>query len=314
MTRGTDPSPLSAGNAPADVRAQKRQAIGLAPHRPTARAAVQHPPGLRRAGADTPGSCFVAGLVGVALATALLVAAMALGSPTSWKAVRAEWQRWAQEVEAPGSAAATSATSATSATPAVEAAAGAGPAMLYLATEFDGSPVLAEQDASGRFVTGQVADAGVYRMRIWPGNLAWSLPLRTCFGPYRLEAEGGLAAETPDGYAGLVGRFVDERNFYLFALDGTGRARVLLQKAGEWRVLQDWAQTPGAGPAGSPNRLALEDDGLALAFAVNGVELFRSDDLALPAGAAGLAAGAGAAVAQVDFDRLRLDSLDCAHP
>ncbi len=311
MTWETDPLPIAAAQTPMDVRAQKRQAIGLAPHRPTARAEVRRPPGLRRE-ASTPGSCLVAVLGSVIVATGLLVTAMLAGSPTSWEAVRAEWQRWWQVVGGPGDATATSAVTPTVLTP--MAAAGEEPSMLYLATDFDADPVLAEQSEPDRFVTGQVTEAGVYRMRIWPNNLAWSLPLRTCLGPYRLEAEGGLAAETPDGFAGVVGRFVDERNFYLFAVDGAGRARALLQKEGEWRVLQEWEPAPGAASAGAANRLRLEDDGLALAFAVNDVEMYRSDGLALPAGAAGLAGGAQAAQAEVNFERLRLDSLDCAHP
>ncbi|MCB0132430.1 MAG: hypothetical protein KDD78_16325, partial [Caldilineaceae bacterium] len=129
--------------------------------------------------------------------------------------------------------------------------------------------------------------------------------------PLRLQATVVVNAATPTGYAGLVGRLNDGRNFYLFAVDGQGRYQVQLQRDGLWSTLRPWTSAAAIQPAGIANHLRLDDDGRTVTFAVNDTILFSTDIVRLPAGSAGVAGGAQAQPAQVDFSQFTLYDLPC---
>jgi len=299
MTSGNDSLLYDATDD--DVRARKRVEIGLAPTRATAQTEVHRPPA--EADAASRSLTWLAWLLGaVILATLLLTLAKVAGAPTSWPFVRAQLRAWFT-----GETPSTYVTYDESLT---------APYRRLIALDFgvSGAAGLAEETLRGQYRLYADAQDGAYHMQVWPGNLAWSVLGKICLGPYRLETDATIDASSPDGYAGLMGRFQNARNFYLFAVNGEGAFRVSLLQDGEWRTVQPWTPSPAIHAAGASNALALTDDGRALVFYSNDTPLYSLDALALPAGNAGLAAGAGATPADVRFDWLRLYDLPCRTP
>ncbi len=119
-----------------------------------------------------------------------------------------------------------------------------------------------------------------------------------------------MATHTPWGYAGVVDRYVDAGNFYLFLVDGEGRFRPCrCKKTANWRRF-----SPGQGRTfliwrESTNTLTVDDDGRTLRFYGNGMLLFEG--LAgIDAGGVGLVGGAqDAGAAEIRFDWLQLYDL-----
>jgi hypothetical protein len=165
-------------------------------------------------------------------------------------------------------------------------------ALDFSGTGAAGAVGLAEEELRGQYNLYADPQDGAYHMQVWPGNLAWSVLGKICLGPYRLETNATIGANSPDGYAGLMGRFQNARNFYLFAVNGEGAFRVSLLQDGEWRSIQPWTPSPAVHEAGKSNALALTDDGRTLVFYSNDTPLYTLDALDLPAGNVGLAAGA----------------------
>ncbi len=284
-----------------DIRARKRAEIGLAPTRSTAKTDLHRPPA--EGDAANRGMVWLGWLLGaVILATLLLTLAKAAGAPTSWPFVRAQLRAWVTG-ETPN-AYITYDESLTA------------PYRRLIALNFGaaGAAGLAEEELRDQYKLYADPQDGTYHMQVWPGNLAWSVLGKICLGPYRLETAATISAASPDGYAGLMGRFQNARNFYLFSINGEGAFRVSLLQDGEWRSVQPWTPSPAINEAGRSNALALTDDGRTLVFYSNDTPLYSLDALALPAGNAGLAAGATTTPADVRFDWLRLYDLPCRTP
>ena len=160
---------------------------------------------------------------------------------------------------------------------------------------------------------GQVTDAGVYRMRIWPDHMAWSVLATACASPVQqLETTALVAADAPTGSAGMVGRYKNGSNFYLFHVDGAGAFEVLLMKDGIWQTVQPRQLDPAIHEAGTANELGLLDDGERLVFTANGQILHQIDSPGLAPGSVGLAGRAVAAPVEVNFDSFRLYGLPCS--
>lgn len=283
-----------------ESRARKRAEIGLTPDRPTARTEFQRPP-VGEEPVDGVWRWMAWLLGGVLLVTAMLVLAGIGNAPTAWPYVRAQADAWLRG-EMPGAA--------TTYDPALTA-----PYRRLLALDFGvGAAGLAEEELPNQHHLFADREQGSYHMRVWPGNLAWSVLGKVCLGPFRVESSARVAATAPAGYAGLLGRFQNARNFYLFALNGNGEYRVMLLLDGEWRTVQPWTSSPAINWAGGDNVLALTDDGRALSFFSNDSLLYTLDALALPAGNTGLAAGAVDHVADITYDWLHLYDLPCRVP
>lgn len=285
--------PIEQGIAVTDSRAQKRVAIGLSPQRPTAKSTVARPPSHESI-VGTLAVWLALALLALLLATGLLAVARLAGAPTDWPTVRATLAGWL--------------TAETAGTP-DDLADGY---RLLIASDFDRAPaVLAAADLPGHSVIGQVTDAGLYRMRVWPESLAWSTLGRICLAPYRLDAQATVAEAAPDGYVAMLGRFQDERNFYLFSVDGAGRYQVSVQLDGVWRVLQPWTADDAILTAGQANVLRLEDDGFRQLFFVNDAPLLQVNAAQLPAGNTGIAGGGLGAIVELDVNWLRFYDLPC---
>ena len=276
-----------------DEQVKKRMAIGLSAQRPTAKSAPQRPP--ERQSSQRLQFWTLVGIISALLvATLLLVFAKVANSPTSWP--------WVVRNLTGGVMSPKYADSDLNGY------------LLMAGSNFDeAGSILAAEERPGAYVMGQVADTGVYRMRIWPDNMAWSVLTTACPSPVQhIEASALVAADAPSGYAGMAGRYRNGSNFYLFHVDGAGAFEVLLMKDGAWQTVQARQLHPAINQAGTANQLGLLDDGEQLVFTANGQVLHQIDSPGLPSGSVGLAGRAVAAPTEVNFDSFRLYGLPCS--
>ena len=320
-TQTADPS------APLDERARKRVEIGLSRERPTARRVVQRPPqpGRRRQESreHEPGRMWILTLLmaAILLATSLLVVARLLGAPTTWHQVATDLRAWRTGASVQISDAQSSDVQIqrpsfplTLKPPRLLPAfiLRNEPAPSPLASDFTRDAYAPESvNLSGERIMVTLPELGVYRIHVWPQNLAWTILTSDCLVPYTLQATASVDARTPQSYAALLGRFQGDEDFYLFAVNGEGAYRVQLIQAGKAALLQDWTESDRINLAGSNNLLQLSDDGRALTFSVNAIQLAVVENLALPIGATGIAAGAGAAEGEINFDSYQLQNQSC---
>lgn len=161
-----------------------------------------------------------------------------------------------------------------------------------------------------RWSMGAVPVEGVYRIRMWPGVIAWSTLGAGDASNFRLSTDVTILPETPWGYGGLIARFSDEDNFYLVQVDGAGRYRIQARQAGVWQTLQSWTASGVLRQAGASNHLEVVDSDQGLAVSANGAVIFTAPASTLPAGDAGVMAGSlDAAVAEANFDAIALEPL-----
>ncbi|MBX2997397.1 MAG: hypothetical protein KF893_02715 [Caldilineaceae bacterium] len=260
--------------SPEEERARKRQAIGLDPRRPRAREAIQLPP--EQSGGD--GRFWIA---------VLLLAAMMIA--TGWMVY--------DTVRAPSNV-----------------AMGSTDLHLLLRDDFS-TPQLALASAHVDGVWDTRFEDGHYQILVeQPGNLIWSTLGLLSASTYRVETsmtlvDSALPNEQSNlwGYAGLLARYANPQNFYLFAVDGQGAYQVQRQKEEVWQILHPWTQTPLLKRGGDANLLAVEDDGRQIRFYANGALLFTVGEPRLPSGDAGLMAGTRSqGSARVRFDWVKI--------
>lgn len=137
---------------------------------------------------------------------------------------------------------------------------------------------------------GFLPSEGTYQIMVGPGYAAWSTIGLDIGVPFRVETTARIEPRSLEGYLGLLGRYQDENNFYLFSIDGEMQSQLLLRQEGEWITMNPWTPTYGINNVGAENRLAVEDDGFSLRFFVNDAPIHDIDPL-LPPGEVGLVAG-----------------------
>ncbi|RLT36577.1 MAG: hypothetical protein DWI57_14645 [Chloroflexi bacterium] len=261
-----------------DERARKRQAIGLSAVRPTAKAEAYHPP-------------VQTGVNGLPwLAVVLLLALLAV---TLWLLLRATL---------PGQP---------------MTATGGNSSSALLRDDFM-QPVLglAPDVVTSDWSMGYVGD--LYQIRVdQPGVLAWTTLGQIDLGAYRYDTSLMLTGSSGDnsawGYAGLIARYQNDQNFYLFVVDGRGKYQVQAQEQGNWRTLQPWSDTPLLAAVGGENLLGIADDGHSLSFFVGPDLLYSTDDLRLPVGDVGLLAGSRSqGTARALYDWVRIEPIPLA--
>jgi hypothetical protein len=271
-----------------DLRARKRMEVGLAPIRPTAKAAPLRPPDYQAL--PLPPVVLALVLVGVVLVTVTLLAANLSGGMPSW------WPTWTGLAATGNSSAAPIAS-----LPAQDY-------MLRLADDFGQSrSPLMQGSRPNEWRTELLPAESVYAIEVSPNHLAWSLLGVTDLQGYRLQTSVLIDRQTPGGYAGLIARYQDERHFYLVSVDGNGRYQIQQQNGDEVVTIQPWVMVPFLNRAGSANLLAIEDDGNRVLFYGNNMLIAEISDPAYPSGFVGLAGGAqGQAVAEIHFDWFQL--------
>jgi hypothetical protein len=286
QTTGESGDPMALTQAELDERARKRLEVGLSAHRPTAKAAVLRPPDLQTLPVSP--RVLAAALVGVLVVTLLLVVANLNGLlPTWWPTL-------------PG-------ITPTEPTPVLLDV----PSQVYalrLAEDFSkaDSPLL-QGSRANEWRAELLPTESAFRIEAWPNHLAWSLVGLGSVQTYRLQTSVAVDAQTPDGFAGLIVRFQDDRHFYLFAVDGNGRYRIQQQVGDSRESVQPWSSAPFLNRAGSSNVLTVQEHGTLLQFFGNGMLLAEVSTQAEPGGYIGIAAGAeGEDVAEVRFDWFQL--------
>ena len=281
----------TAGSTPTDdVRARKREAIGLAPQLPTARSVVQRPPEARTTFSNWWLVFFLMLLI---VSIALIMLGQILERGGSIPSPLAALRNWTT-LGAAGNTLPEYALTAPGYT-------------LWMNDDFTaGSVYLEDHQVDGVMSATLLPDAGIYRLQAWPDHIGWSLFQSQDLLENRLETSATIDPATPDSAVGLLGRFVDERNFYLFTVNGMGEIAAYVWIEGQRYVLQAPAASPLVHPAGEANKLSLEDSDGQLRFYVNQALMGRVIP-ELPAKRAGIAATAtGEKPATVDFDWLSI--------
>ncbi len=290
--RTTEPlNDLPEGRSEEDDSVRKRMEVGLAPRRPTAKQAPQRPP---NASSMNPSAALLPVFLGMILAATMLLVAANIGGwfPGWWRgpAVVAETLR------------------------AVSVPLGEGNTyssyQLAMKDDFSGATTLfAEGMSAGEWRVAHAPTAASYLMEVWPNHVVWSLLDYSQASRYRTQASVSVATHTPWGFAGLVNRYSDDGNFYLFMVDGRGRYTVQMQQDGVLTSLQDWTASDVLNQAGSTNTLTVEDDGSGQRFYGNNMLLFEGPTR-LPDGETGLAGGSFEnGVAEISFDWVQLFDL-----
>jgi hypothetical protein len=273
-----------------DAAARKRQEIGLSPRRQTASKMVMRPP--EGAGGALPTQQWMQWL---AIGAVALVVLLSLGVAVT-RAMGLGGGGTAAGIELPGAT---------------------GRATLSFAGESsvreeftDSNGPLVRDFQPERWSMGVIAEQGVYRIRMLPGLLAWSTLGTGETAAYRFSTSLQIPPETPWGYGGIVGRLSPGGNVFLVQVDGQGRLRIQVLDEGELTTMQDWIQIPELEPAGRYNHLLVEDTGEVVTVFANGVAVWASESIYLPAGDVGVfGASSTADVAEANFDWVQLEPL-----
>lgn len=285
MSRSSNPE---GSGTDLDPQARKRMEVGLSARRPTANAAPLRPPSTDTSNASR--AVLPALLSLILVATLFLVAAnMWDWFPSWWRApaivadpMRAVTMPMADPVSVSGY-------------------------QLALSDDFShAETVFAEGVELGKWRIEHQPTNSTYEMDVWPNRVVWSLLDLSGPDPQRMQASVTVATHTPWGYAGLVNRYADDGNFYLFLVDGQGRFTVQMQRDGELTTLKPWTKADFLNSAGSTNAITVDDDGNTQRFYGNNMLLYESP-AQLAAGDAGLAGGSNAdGVAEISFDWIQL--------
>ncbi len=96
------------------------------------------------------------------------------------------------------------------------------------------------------------------------------------YGPqYEYEADLTLSEKSqPDSGAGIIFRYRDDDNYYVYGINGLGQISIWSRAKGVWTELrhlpEQWTPADGAQPAGQSNHLKLVDHGKNVRGYVNG--------------------------------------------
>ena len=263
------------------VQANKRTSIGLTAHRATAPESVQRPPDARLRLSQW---WLVMCLVLLLLAVGILTVSRTMDPNTTWTTMDNTLTAWLGRPS-------------TSDSPAEKV-------VTYLADRFDSTDsYLATYTEPDVFAAAVLPALGVYRLDVWPNYLGWSRVSVPGATALEVEASVTIAAETPDAAAGIIGRFADKGDFVFFAVDGRGNISATQWVDSIATQLPVLVSQAVLNPAGSANRLRLNDNGSILRFYGNDILLA---EVAVPRtetqGAAGIGAQAtGAQSVTVDF-------------
>lgn len=263
-----------------DAAARKRQEIGLSPRRATAQEAILRPP---QQNAWAPSRRWL--ITGAAVCALLLVVLMAAGRGRAVTGAQSPAGAMTSLVR--------------------------GASFLTIQDDFStaGGPLVRDFQPR-RWSMGAVPAEGVYRIRMWPGVIAWSTLGAGNASNFRLTTDVTVSPETPWGYGGLITRYSDDDNFYLVQVDGAGRFRIQARQAGAWQTLQNWTASSALQQAGAVNHLEVVDSDAGLTVSANGAVIFTVPPNELPAGDVGVMAGSlDAAVAEANFDAITLEPL-----
>jgi hypothetical protein len=123
------------------------------------------------------------------------------------------------------------------------------------------------------------------------GSLAWTLSDQRPTDFY-MEVDATHLAGAEESEFGILFRYVDPQNFYMFALSAVGEYSLWMLQENEWQVLHEWT-ADDAIETGSAvaNRMGLLAEGEQFTLLVNDTVLVEVSDDSLLTGAIGLTLG-----------------------
>jgi len=142
-----------------------------------------------------------------------------------------------------------------------------------------------------------------------PGEIWWTNPGRS-FDDVVIDATSKQVGGPDDNAYGLICRYQDEENFYLFLISGDGFYAIGKYKSGEDRVIYltedgQFAQSDQINQGAATNQIQARCVGNELSLAVNGYPLLTVNDSDFVSGDIGLAASAlQQGTVAVEFDDL----------
>lgn len=150
-----------------------------------------------------------------------------------------------------------------------------------------------------------------------PGEIWWTNPGRQ-FDDVIINVATKQIGGPDDNAYGVICRYEDEENFYLFLISGDGYYAIGKYQSGEDRVTYltedgQFAQSEQINQGATTNQLQVSCIGNELSLSVNGYPLLTVTDSEFAAGDIGLAVSAlQQGTVEVEFDNLRLTSPQAA--
>jgi hypothetical protein len=182
----------------------------------------------------------------------------------------------------------------------------ANPAEVLLADDFSSAAQSSLGSGSDAETSYRFVDGG-YQIEILPSDmLAWSR-IAGQYRDARIEFDARLLDGPAEAGVGLIFRYQDADNFYLFTVSGDGFYNLEMMSNGRWQTLIDWTAAPAIQPFGRINRLSVTTVADRITLGINGVIVDETIEPRFPDGAAALALTTfedGAATAM--FDNLRI--------
>lgn len=125
-----------------------------------------------------------------------------------------------------------------------------------------------------------------------------------------LSVEAHSVAGTDDNEYGVIFRYLDGDNFYMFTISSDGQYHVQMQVKNEWVPLKPWTKSAIIHQGRATNLIRVEARGTELQFFVNGELLTIVDDATFTSGNFGLVVGTfDEGGVEVRFDSVVLRSL-----
>jgi hypothetical protein len=152
---------------------------------------------------------------------------------------------------------------------------------------------------------------GAYEIQVKaPELITWNT-LDGVYNDVAIQVETTLINGSETALGGLIFRYQDNQNFYLFSVANDGFYRLEILENDEWLTLIDWTSTDAIAPAGMSNTIRVETRGDRISLFVNEVWLDETVDSTFTDGEMALAVGTfedGGATIQ--FDNLVITSIE----
>jgi hypothetical protein len=153
---------------------------------------------------------------------------------------------------------------------------------------------------------------GEYRILVTkPKWVVWLKPGTTYdIANVSLSVEAHSVAGPDDNEYGVIFRYLDGDNFYMFSISSDGQYHVQMQLDNEWVTLKAWTKSALIHQGQATNLIRIEARGTELQFFVNGELLTIVDDATFASGNFGLVVGTfDEGGVEVRFDSLSARSL-----
>ncbi|MBN2085559.1 MAG: hypothetical protein JW748_10085 [Anaerolineales bacterium] len=143
------------------------------------------------------------------------------------------------------------------------------------------------------YVLAEYFDGGFRMMNKQPGLFVWSLiPTGDSYGDVRIEVEGTKIDGPEDSQMGIIARYQDNDNYYVFMIADDRRGVIFKYDDGELEILSgDGMERVKEVNSEALNRIAVVCEGKNLELWVNGELALTATDSAFKNGEVGLAVG-----------------------